>query len=551
MRHRNLFIAVLIVSLSSTGCGLFNSSEFSLEKTIKNRPNNKDLLFDYANILEDTQEYSNKYLGVIKNNYQIEAIIVSVPSLEDVRTIGGLSVELFENWKIGKKYNGRGILLLLADKEKKIKLGVSKELEDVFTDAFCGYVEDLQIKPYFTSGQIGTGLLALMEEMEKRAQIKYKGNYKAEDILRLDDDFLTSGAGAQRDLTKYQDQDFNEAGGKYPAGATPDEAWSTMIKSWKDRVRDNNLGVYTEMTKLAYRDYTNMNNSYYDEQIRTYENKDYEVIKDDDYAVIFFGNKQGWDNSPFLFARTDEGWKFDIVYQRKYIRMGPAPSWGMERANYPYAGLLSKCPYYMGQDIPLEGDDVYEIKDDRKIAEKIKNLEEKYKSAPDEFNTLMELGYLYTKVASGQKARPLLKKAKSLNPSSSLPYKCLAIVHVDTTYQYNSAIKELTEYVKREPADVFARNYLGYLYLKIKKYDAAIKELEEAVKLRSNNSYAYCKLSRTYAQLYLDASDRDMRKTSYKNDALKMLANAENVSNFDALRIGWLKRWLKENGIKK
>ena len=91
------------------------------------------------------------------------------------------------------------------------------------------------------------------------------------------------------------------------------------------------------------------------EDAQTYRNKPFEVLQNDRYAVIFFGKKKGWENAPFLFGRTDAGWQFDIVHQRKYVRMGKSPKWGIERADYPYVDLLSRCPYWMNQDIPLAG----------------------------------------------------------------------------------------------------------------------------------------------------------------------------------------------------
>ena len=108
--------------------------------------------------------------------------------------------------------------------------------------------------------------------------------------------------------------------------------------------------------------------------------------------MIFFGKKDGWENAPFLFARTDAGWQFDIVHQRKYIRMGRNPKWGIERADYPYIDLLSRCPYFMGQDIPLEDADRYWIEDDGDIARRIVELENQYSSDPDDGIAAMELG---------------------------------------------------------------------------------------------------------------------------------------------------------------
>ena len=545
---KTIFIFGIIAVLLMVIYVIFKRNEISPTVPLS-RPSYKEFLFDYAHILKDVEEYSNKYLKGIKERYSIEAVIVSIPSLEEKRTIEQTAVELLNNWQIGRETGGRGIVLLLADKEKQVKLEVSFELEDVFTDLFCGYIEDLQLRPYFLGGQLGIGLLAVMEEIENRAQIKEKGDYTHDYIAKLDRDLLSGGAGAKRDVSKFQKEEVKEVSQKYPAGKTPAEAWQTMLQSWWDKVRDPNLGVYTEVTKLTYRDYQNLSDSRYEKDVRTYSNKSYEVLQDGNYTVIFFGNKEGWDNSPFLFCKTPDGWKYDIVHQRKYVRMGSSPYWGIERGNYPYIDLLSPCPYWMGQDIPLESEDIYRTENDVRLAGEILRLEQEYKNNPNDFTIVMELGRLYTITSMGPENISMLNKAKQLNPNSPLPYKYLAIAHVDANYQYKTAIEELKEYVKKEPQDVFGHNYLGYLYYCVGEYERAIDEFKKAVQLRPDNCYAFCKLSRCYGQLYLKANALDPRRIHYKNTAIEMFHKAQIIATPDERRIGWLRQWLKEENI--
>jgi len=517
----------------------------------KRRPSGEAFLYDYANILKDVDEYSNNYLKGIKDRYEIEAVIVSIPSLDNVRTVEDSAVEILNNWKIGKDYNGRGIVLFFAEKEKEIKLEVSYELEDVFTDIFCGFVEDKQLRPYFLGGQLGIGLLAVMEEIENRAQIKHQDKYTVNYISQLDHTLLSGGAGAKRKLLEFKKETVKTAGTFFPAGETPAQGWETLINSWRKKTRDPNLGVYTEITRLAYRDYQNLPDSRYNEDVKTYGKKPYEVIQNENYAVIFFGNKKGWENTPFLFCKTSDGWQFDIVHQRKYIRMGPNPKWGIERTDYPYVDLLSKCPYWMGQDIPLEESDIYKINDDKKTAAHIKQLEKEHKANPNNIDTLIELGRQYTITSLGLKSISLLKKAKQLNPQNPLPYKYLAIRYVDSTYQYDKAIEEMKVYVKLKPYDLFGRNFLGYLYFCRENYKQAIKEFRKAIELKEDNCYAYCKLSRCYALIYLNEPISGIKVSGSRNKQLSIEMYQKVQMSFtpDARRITWLKTWLNRNKL--
>ena len=119
-------------------------------------------IYDKAGILEDIKESTERYLAKLKRDYAIEAIIATLPALPQNHNIESLAAELFSNWQIGKTTGGRGFLLLLVDWEKLVKIEVAYELEDVFTDVFCGHIEDKQLKPYFLSDQVDIGLVAVL-----------------------------------------------------------------------------------------------------------------------------------------------------------------------------------------------------------------------------------------------------------------------------------------------------------------------------------------------------------------------------------------------------
>jgi len=542
-----VFVLLIIVYFGVT----LRTEQIIQNGFLQNRPSDTDTyIYDYAHILGDITESTHRFLKMIHTQYAIEALIVTVPSLPQSMTIESLAVDLFSNWKIGKSSGGRGILLLLADQEKQIKFEVGYELEDVFTDLFCGYIEDKQLKPYFLSNQLEIGLVALMEEVEKRAQIKYHADYTIADIEKLDGDYLSGGAGAKQHLSEYRKETVREAGHEYPAGKTPDEAWKTLIRSWEMRVRDPNLNVYTEITKLAYRDFQDLSDSRYEENVRTYKHKPYDVIQNEKYAVIYFGKKKGWENAPFLFCKTKAGWQFDIVHQRKYVRMGRSPYWGIERADYPYVTLLSKCPFWLNQDIPWDAKDKYRVEDDHRLAEEIRHAERALENNPEHFQTVIHLAKLYTVASLRPKKKiALLNKAKQLDPDSSEPFKYLGIVHLDAFYQFESAITEMETYVQRQPEDAFGRNYLGHLYYCTKRYKAGIDEFKTSVRLEPDNCYAFAKLSRCYAALYRSSPKIDPRRSGYRKKAIKMLENAAATATPDPKRITWLERYLFKNNI--
>jgi len=543
------FICMLIAVFFS-GYGIAKDNFFDLKKAIKSRPKQEVFLFDYAKLLDEFNEYTNRHLETIRDRFYIETLIVSIPSSQGLGSIEEIAAEMLTNWEIGRRHEGRGLLLLFIEDTKEVKLEVSYELEDVFTDVFCGYVEDLQLRPNFLSGELGIGFIAVMEEFENRAHIKHQGEYTPGFITQLDNQLLSGGAGAKRDISKFKKEEVKSAASSYPAGRTPEEAWQTMIRVWKDGVTDPNLGLYTEVMKLAYRDFQNSPAFRLKEYYNKWGHRPYEVIQNDDYAVIFFGKKKGWENAPFLLSRTEEGWKMDIVHQRRYIRMGNAPHWGVERSGFPHMELLKRCPYWMNQDIPWEDTDKYTIAKDKEIAQRLVRLEEMYKENPDAFDVAVELGRLNAITSMRPHSIfPILKKAKQLNPESPLPYKYLGIAHLNATYQYRSAIDEIKEFVKREPASVFGHSYLGYLYLCIGENKKAAEALEKALELDPDSYYVYCKLSRAYGGLYLNSNKLNPSRNSYKEKSIAMYRKARETQDTDKMRIGWLRKWLRKKQI--
>ena len=543
---RILLLGWLLVACSQ-------SEKADLDDFIGKRPTNDDAIIDHIGLLEDVRESTERYLETIKDRYGIDILIVALPSLENQYTVNQAAAELFTNWGIGNATNGRGLLLLLVDDEKRVKLEVSYDLEDVFTDAFTGHVQDVQLQPRYAAGQLAIGFIAVMEVLEDRAQVKYGGDYTPSSITALDLDYLSQGAGAGINLATDQGRPESlppsssaPVNTAYAAGATPQEAWQTMLQSWHDRVKDSNLGVYTPLTRLAYRDFTHQPDASLDKQYATYASKSYTVRQAGPYAVIYFGKKEGWDNAPFLLCRSDAGWQFDMVHQRRFIRMGKAPHWGVEFSEHPHMNLLMDTFHFNGQDIPTGDADRYTIDRDQNLATRILTAETRVKQSPDDTDARLDLGRLYAITAMGNKAIPLLKQVLRQRPDSTAAMKYLAIAHVDAHYQYDSALARLADYINNAPNDPFGHNFSGYLFYRKKNYEQAKKAFERTLSIDPENAYAHFYLAYTYAWLYSDASALNPMKKNYRERFNLHKEKTQSLAALHPLRVAWLNRWLEK-----
>ena len=74
----------------------------------------------------DFQKSLEEELGDFEKETTAEITVVTIESLGD-DSIEEYAVRLFEQWKIGKKEKDNGILLLIAKKERKVRIEVGKK----------------------------------------------------------------------------------------------------------------------------------------------------------------------------------------------------------------------------------------------------------------------------------------------------------------------------------------------------------------------------------------------------------------------------------------
>lgn len=99
--------------------------------------------------------------------------VLTVPSLED-QTIEERAIQVFDQWKIGKKGKDNGVLLLIAKKEKKIRIEVGYDLEGDIPDAYAKrIIEDVMI-PWFRKGETTQGVFLGIQRIADLAKVELK-----------------------------------------------------------------------------------------------------------------------------------------------------------------------------------------------------------------------------------------------------------------------------------------------------------------------------------------------------------------------------------------
>ncbi len=110
----------------------------------------KEELSSYLESLEDT------------TGAQIAVLTVSTLAGDSLESFG---IRVADEWKLGRKDEDDGAILLVALAERKIRIEVGYGLEDKLTDMKCGLIIRNVIAPYFQNGDYGGGIAAGVKNM--------------------------------------------------------------------------------------------------------------------------------------------------------------------------------------------------------------------------------------------------------------------------------------------------------------------------------------------------------------------------------------------------
>lgn len=95
-------------------------------------------------------------------------VVATVDTIAPWGSIEEYAVRLFEHAGIGDSERDRGILVLVAVAERRVRIEVGYGLEEIITDGFAGAVIRSDMLPAFRSGEYGPGVLAGVTALIRR-----------------------------------------------------------------------------------------------------------------------------------------------------------------------------------------------------------------------------------------------------------------------------------------------------------------------------------------------------------------------------------------------
>ena len=122
---------------------------------------------DYAGVMSQDQVRTlESQLAQFEQETGHQIAVLTIPTL-DGEDIEGFSIRVAETWKIGKKGFDNGVILLVAVKDRKLRLEVGYGLEGVLPDAIADRIIRDYIVPRFRAQDYAGGVIAGIDAVQK------------------------------------------------------------------------------------------------------------------------------------------------------------------------------------------------------------------------------------------------------------------------------------------------------------------------------------------------------------------------------------------------
>jgi len=122
---------------------------------------------DYAGVMQSNQAQSlETQLDQLERDTGHQVAVLTISTL-DGEDIEGFSIRVAENWKLGKKGFDDGVILVVAVKDRKLRLEVGYGLEGLLPDAIAKRVTADYIVPHFRQQDYAGGIVAGIAAVDK------------------------------------------------------------------------------------------------------------------------------------------------------------------------------------------------------------------------------------------------------------------------------------------------------------------------------------------------------------------------------------------------
>ncbi|MGU5844782.1 TPM domain-containing protein [Aeromonas hydrophila] len=129
---------------------------------------------DEANLMSRKQAHQlTQQLAAFEKRSGIQLVVVSIDTLAG-DTIEEYGYQLGRHWGLGQKGKDNGVLLLIAQDERKVRIEVGYGLEGALPDAIAANIIQTRILPAFKRGDMVAGVVAGSQAIMQALAGEYK-----------------------------------------------------------------------------------------------------------------------------------------------------------------------------------------------------------------------------------------------------------------------------------------------------------------------------------------------------------------------------------------
>lgn len=123
---------------------------------------------DQAGLLDrGTEERIDQALRFLRDQGGSQLTVLTVPSLEGL-PIEQASIRVTDQWKLGGAKMDNGVLLMIAQNERRVRIEVGQGLEGVLTDVDSKRIIEDSILPLFRAGDYPSGIVVGVHQIARK-----------------------------------------------------------------------------------------------------------------------------------------------------------------------------------------------------------------------------------------------------------------------------------------------------------------------------------------------------------------------------------------------
>ena len=130
---------------------------------------------DQAGLLSpETRQLLDQKLAAFERDTSNQVAVLTIASLQG-DDIDQFSIRVADAWKLGQKGKDNGVLLVLAQAERKVRIEVGRGLQGVLPDITAGRIIRETMRPHLKSGNFDQGITVAVDSIIAATKGEFKG----------------------------------------------------------------------------------------------------------------------------------------------------------------------------------------------------------------------------------------------------------------------------------------------------------------------------------------------------------------------------------------